>query len=504
MRLIRLVGNDEKGLIDNSFDTDIEIKKGQKIALQSVSFNERISILDLDDTNNEVVLQLASSGADNILTVSLTLGEYDKDNVETLFNEIRDLLCSAIKYPQTNPSLNDKIRLGMSIDCKLVSDRVNITASQSNLILNSARQTSGQSKYVNIIFTSPYLLKSDNSNTVNDDAKYYSSIPWSQQGGCMIHRVQIVNYVDTGTGLEDNGITLGLSKISPDIWKDKSQMTADEKTYYVRSNRNTDTYKTKIDGGTEQNSGVAPDTIAGDTDDNDYVEWIIDEGKLKCYLYRQSQVVPDLLVEDDYVQGTALYPFIIFHGGDSSIAVKNSRHTIDPFTTTNNDVVEDDEHVILHANPPPTTGGRRLIPTQTLTLSTLVANFFGFNNAINTIRAVSDRSTGNFFVVGSFIGDKIFIATLSNTSYMIELRNLKIESYNAESGTRQNIIAVVPKSSGLVANTIEYEVGNLYFINIAENGLFRNFSARLLRIDGSPIIVDGLSIVTLLIKDENE
>jgi hypothetical protein len=499
MRLIRLVGDNEKGFIDNSFETDIEIKKGQQIALQSASFNENIAVLDLDAANNTLVYDLGTATAENELTIELTIGEYDKDNKETLFNEIRDLLCSALNYDVISTS-GSKARFGTSFDCSLIGDRVTIRSSQSNFVLNNSRFTSGQAEFVNIVYSSPLLSKSSATNTVNDDAKYASNIPWASQGGVMVHRAQIVNYVDTGTGLEDNGVTLGLSKVAPDTWKNKSQMTADEKTYYIRSNRPADNYKTKIDGGTEQDSGVAPDTIAGNTDDNDYIEWVINEGKLQGYLYRSAQASADLLVEVDYVQGTPLYPFIIFHGGDSNIAVKNGRHTIDPFITSNVPLVEDDEDAVLHANPPPSQSPR--IPyTQRLTLSESLANFFGFTNTFNTTDSSITSVSGNRFIQGIFAGNNLFVATLTNTSYMIELRNLKIESYNADTGTRQNIIAVVPKSTGLLNGVVEYEPNNLYFIDIAESGLFRNFKARILRIDGSQILLNGLSILTLLIKD---
>ena len=500
MRLIRLVGDNEKGFIDNSFETDIEIKKGQQIALQSASFNENIAVLDLDAANNTLVYNLGTATAENELTIELTIGEYDKDNKETLFNEIRDLLCSALNY-DVILTTGSKARFGTSFDCSLIGDRVTIRSSQSNFVLNDTRYNAGQAEFVNIVYSSPLLSKSSATNTVNDDAKYASNIQWASQGGVMVHRAQIVNYVDTGTGLEDNGITLGLSKVAPDTWKNKSQMTADEKTYYIRSNRPADNYKTKIDGGTEQDSGIAPDTIAGNTDDNDYIEWVINEGKLQGYLYRSAQASADLLVEVDYVQGTPLYPFIIFHGGDSNIAVNRGRHTIDPFITDKIANIDDTPDTVLHANPPPAPNPNFVGFEQTLTLSESLANFFGFTNTSNTTNSSVTTVSGNRFIQGIFAGNNLFVATLTNTSYMIELRNLKIESYNADTGTRQNIIAVVPKSTGLLDGVVEYEPNNLYFIDIAESGLFRNFKARILRIDGSQILLNGLSILTLLIKD---
>jgi hypothetical protein len=82
---------------------------------------------------------------------------------------------------------------------------------------------------------------------------------------------------------------------------------------------------------------------------------------------------------------------------------------------------------------------------------------------------------------------------------------VKIDSYNAGIGSRQNIVAVVPKTNNTVEGSItEYEPNNLYFINVEQDALVRNWRARILRIDGSPIILTGLSVITLLIKDRGE
>jgi hypothetical protein len=84
---------------------------------------------------------------------------------------------------------------------------------------------------------------------------------------------------------------------------------------------------------------------------------------------------------------------------------------------------------------------------------------------------------------------------------MIELRNIQVDSYNSDTGQRQNIIAVIPQQTAGVKGIIEYEPNNLYFIDILQETLIRNFTARILRIDGSRPKLSGISVLTLLIKD---
>jgi hypothetical protein len=497
MRLIRLVGDDQSGIIDNQIDTDIVLKKDQQIALQSASFNERISVLTVDATNNEISYTIGS----NTITIQIDEADYDKNNREDLLNSIKNNLNKTLPYAAGQ-------RFGKSFNCQLSSnDKIVISSRASNFIRNDGRVSAGQSVNNNISYTSP-LYTSQIGDATDDRAKYASLVPWNASGGSMSHRLQIVNFVDNASGNDDNGVILGLSEVPVDDWKDKTTMTANEKTYYIEFKRASQNYFTKIKGGTEQDSAEAVGTVAGNTDDNDYIEWVSDAGKLKALLYRSTDAGATVLEELDFPQGTRLFPFIIQRGGAGSVAVKKASHHIDPFSdaVAPTPPVEDNDHIdTLHANPPPNRGLIAVGLPEYLTLAATVASFLGYNNTTITTKTVRHTSTGNLFIGADHIADKLFIATLSNTSYIIELMGVKIDSYNAGIGSRQNIVAVVPKTNNTVEGSItEYEPNNLYFINVEQDALVRNWRARILRIDGSPIILTGLSVITLLIKDRGE
>lgn len=111
----------------------------------------------------------------------------------------------------------------------------------------------------------------------------------------------------------------------------------------------------------------------------------------------------------------------------------------------------------------------------------------------------------NLIGIGSvFTSSHIFTATLSNVNYLVELHNLQIESYNSDSGNRENIIASINRHSGPSQGIIEYESNYPYFINIKENGYIRNLQARILRIDGAELNLIGQSVINLLIKEKDE
>ena len=143
----------------------------------------------------------------------------------------------------------------------------------------------------------------------------------------------------------------------------------------------------------------------------------------------------------------------------------------------------------------PSFNGGNGLTDNILTLSTALQTFFGFDANVTF-----SQGGPNFF----FVADRIFLATLSNVSFIIELNSIQIESYNSANGQRQNIVGVVPQQVQGIAGLVEYEPNNLYFINILENALVRNLRARILRIDGSRVRLSGLSVLTLLIKDKDE
>ncbi len=506
MRLIRLVGSEESGIIDNQIETEIVLKKGQQIALQSASFNERIAVLNIDATNNDLTYELGFGGTS--VQIQIDDGLYDKNNKSDLFNSIKNNLNKTIPYPTAT---NNNI-FGVSFNCELSNaDKVSIIGRQSNFIRNKGRQTANQAVLNNISYASP-LYTSQIGDTTDDRAKYVSLVPWNASGGVLSHRLQICNFVDNSSGNDDNGVILGLSDQPPDGWKDKTTMTAQEKGYFIEFKRASANYFVEIVDGvnkTNFDTAQAIGVVAGNNNDNDYIEWVQNAGKLQALLYRDADAGATLLHEIDYPQGTRLYPYIIQRGGAGSIAVKKAFHHIDPFSDAipNPPIIEEDEDHIdgLHANAPPQRGLVNAGATHTLTMSATLASYLGFNNVSTTTKTVRNDTTGNLFLSGEFFGDKLFISTLSNTSYIIELIGIKIDSYNAGTGSRQNIVGVIPKTNNTVEGSItEYEPNNLYFINVEQDALVRNWRARILRIDGSSIILNGLSVITLLIRDRDE
>ena len=498
MRLLRLTTDNTDAFFDNNFNTDIQIEQGQQIALQSCSFSEQISILNVDGTNRRLEFQYS---ANNNLVVELEdkTGDdnvYDATNFNDLLNDITDKLNKALVF-QTGKTIG----LSFKADLAIQTDKVRIGYRRSDHATAVSRIDRGQAELTNSLeavkVNNVIKLRRNVVRSNNDVAKYYSLIPW--RDGCFTFRCSMDNYNDNGTGNEDNGFVFGLSTVNPSVWKSKATMSNEEKTYYIKFIRSGVKYKIKSDGVNEADtaSNITAVANSGINIVGDFLEWSLDGSTLRATVYQRSSNAGVEIYSANLPAGTnpqrELYPFITVQGGLGDIQVRGAVHSINPFHNLHLDTdVENSvfEHDGVGAKPPAVTGNPE--SSNTLIMNQTVASFLGY-----TFRSITQNATSPC----NFDAEKIFIATNSNTSFIIELMNIQINSYNSESGQRQNIIAVVPKS--IEDNSIvEYEPNNLYFIDVSNTFSLRNIKARILRIDGSTPLVSGKSVLTLLIKNK--
>ena len=479
MRLLRLVSEDRNGLFDNFFHTDVEIKSGQEIALQSCSFSEQISSITIDNINNDISFKYSTT---KTLNIKLDEVAYNGLNVEDLFTDITNKLNGALVLDS-----GKTIGMKFKAEASSTSDRSEISYQVSKKSNVSQRESQGQAELINAQANagSPFRVHSTTTTSTNDSSKVFSRVPWSD--GCMVFRCQLHSFVDSGLG-SANGLTFGLSTISPDVWSAKDEMTQNEKSYFLAFYKNNEVYRTKSPTQLETDTAVTPQNVVNSNDpDGDYIEWSIDGSVLKCTIYQSDPDATTVVYSEPYTPGLILYPFCTFQGSSNNIKTSHMSWTIDPYHP--NASLLDAEHFDVSTKPPavrPTT-----VTINTLTMHGLLTSFLGYRNNINIVTARD---------VCLFQGDDIFKAYISNVSFIIELQNIQIESYNAQSGERQNIIAIVPQQSDISNHIIEYESNNLYFINVKNDFNIRNIKARILRIDGSQPLLSGLSVITLLIK----
>lgn len=487
MKLIRLQTEDNEGIFSTNFDSDITIKPNSQVALQSATFKEVPEELTIHGGNDELSFQVK---AGKVISINIANNTYNSSNEADLRKDIQDKLNAGLaldgkqiglqfKVDTTNPLDQPDCRMNFSYKRSKLFNNVQLLAN-GNAIATSINNA-GQSKDVVGSATS-------NAPTTTDNARYVVTSPFGK--GCSVWRARIIRLTNNGSGIDDNGFTLGLSETAPSEFSTPT-MSQTQKTYFIQTMRFGEDYKFKTKTQAVQDSGTEPENVAGGPT-ADTLEIALVGGKIVGKVYQQTGTTT--FFSEDYVAGTNLYPFITFQGALTSTQVDMLRGTIDPYATTHTQLGHD-ENLLgdgLTATPPqPPKNNAGVQSVNILTLTEDVRSFFGYKSRIITIQA-----GGNCDIVAFLM----YSQQVTTNSYIIELRNFNLESYDSQTGTRRNIVAVLPTTD--INQLVEYEPNTPLFIdmNNKETKNIKHILARILRTDSSTPNLAGISQITLLIQ----
>ena len=498
MKLLRLTSEDKTGLFDNDFSTsEIEIKKGDKLALQSASFSNIENVINISDFNRKVKFQMENIDENTTIEILLKEGQYSNLNLDDLFDDFEVKMNNAVGIDSP-----------LSFGCEAVARR----GTDEKVEIGYLRsQLANYSYYIDNDFMDENLVdytdgtdkiakETGQLDSIDDEAKFIQTRELGP--GAKVVRVRICDFVDNSSGIEDNGLTFGISDRF--IGPDEQNLTDDQKTFYIKFVRSGTAYKYKVKGGTEQTSTVNPQNVAATSNDNDYLEIAISDGRIEGRVYKSNPNSTHLLFSEPFVRTNnseqetlGFSPFITFQGSENSVKAQHYRAHSQTFE------VEDDltnnllNTVVNFGSNDPPDGGRGEGGVVILTLHNNISNYFGFNSEV-TSKTFKKEPQLNLVITG----ERIFTDTTSNASFILELRNIKIDSFNQ--GQRQNILACMPQIANREHEIVEYEPNNLYFVDVSQDFNLRNIQARLLSIDGFPVLLRGLSVLTLLLKSKDE
>jgi len=485
MKLIRLQTEDNDGIFSSNFDTDIVLEPDSQVALQSATFKEVPQQLVVHGGNDEVSFQV-TSGVTKIINIAHNV--YDSSNHTDLQKDIQDKLNATLDLSGKQIGLQFNVDTINNVNQQ--DSRINIGYKVSKVFTNTGLINNGLAIHNQIHNGGVALyLANDDDKNVNDNSRFVVNHPFGK--GCSIWRVRINRLTNNGSGLEDNGFTFGLSETAPADLSSPTMSQA-QKTYYIKTIRFGEDYQIKTKLQAVQDSGTEPEVVTGGTT-ADTLEIALVGGKIVGTVYQQTSTTT--LFTEDYVAGTDLYPFITFQGNQANCRVQMVRCTLDPFNLpTLNTFIDHNTAIVgdgLTATPPQPQPVAGVDSTNILTLPEDLRSFFGYQSRVITVQAGFDCDIIAFLM---------YSQQITTNSYMIELRNFDLESYDSQTGTRRNILAVLPTTD--LNQLVEYEPNNLLFIdtNNKYQKIYKNITARILRTDSSTPNLSGISQISIIIK----
>lgn len=504
MRLIRLTTDNPQAIFDNRFNADITIPKDAKIALQNISVESPNSIITITPDNNTLEYQVGNAGT---VQVTLPLGTYTGNNYQDLLDAITDNLNKSANFDLT---LDNRRELGIEWLCGIKSNKKVVIEYKLGDFKQYRTDPAVFDEWVNDedlirAVTSQggsFSMKIGEASRSNVTANTFIRNFISR--GCGFIRCRILRLL-TGTSEQESGFAIGLTSKNM-LNATNSDFTVADMTYGIRCkliNKGQPdeafNYFTIVNGVETDTGTPVANNVQGDND-NDQLEVMINAGKVELNYYDKDAPPNQALVlgSEDYTAGTELFPFMVFFGDSDNVRVNLVRLTESPFSNNPKATKTLAETDGLLAPVPQ----RNPAPNYLQFGSQTLANYLGYRYIRYPISGLTEN-----VVEATYPAENIFNSTLLSDAFIVLLDNIPLDSYDsyvnpAEGGLgqRKNILSVVPVSNETGA--VLYEPSTPYFIDIKNNSdlMLRTIRARVVYPDYTPLSIDGLATITILIS----
>lgn len=504
VKLVRMVSNDPNGFFESQFNTNIVLEPNSKIGLLSFSgsLTPVQAFLDL----NLVSFYGYNNPDDDTSVARIDNGLYNAANYNQLLQHLEDELNKVTILEDGNDHLEVlggqfSVRIDNAkptIEWKLAYNTVDLT---SHFLNNNITYDKG-TRLINAL----NLLNSTNALTASSLLGRYNIALATGYFNVKINKLVIDPGAPVGQ-VQSNGFLIGFSKRN---LRDVSPINFDESmidySIGVGSSDGANYTIYRREQGTITDLNQAPSYVAEGNDANSEILIYRNANAIEiAYTTGAGIRVPlheyDIEHEDDI----EYYPFLIFHTGQAYLKLEFEGATLDPY---NLPLTSQETSNTAFINP--VMEGTQLAPLYKFDLSLAAGfcDFFGFTEPTTHIyqQTQTERSANTGTNRGSFkiLANKEFRPALGATSYILEILNINLESYDSSQKQRKNIL------SSLIINDamdgLTKDDGGVIFMNMGnkEKVDLRNIKLRLVDQNYQPVTTVGTNVATLLFADSGE
>ena len=519
-KLIRVHTTNKNGTFDAIFKDNIVLEPNSEIALQSCCIARSVQQLNISGVNNIFTFQIQKNnsaghpeaGASAVKTILGNVGLYNKNTILGFMTDLQDKMNSSLNYLNTK-EFGTQCNISINNSNKLQIDMPHTDFDRLSDAVQSPNAT-----YKNMI-TAGNLLKNSGlgSASLTNSYVYYGK-PWTK--GCGVFRIKVRSLADVvGVPANSNGFIMGLveegnySKLTAGTFtvddldhaiKVKGTKAIDPAQFDPVQIRNPN--QTSIGGydATGFINSTRPTKLNDDVNNvqNDIYDIVMTEGSIK--LIKNEETTGNKVItsmhSQPYDRTKVYYGVCIILGATGDCSLTSVEANNDPFAQNHKNFVEgvhakkDDMEASISA---PRKLDRPTIYDFTFPDFT-VANYFGFKIAQQNAAEVTSSD-------GQFISDKTLQNIISTDTFILELENIPLESYDSISGGQKNIIAVIPVNERVVdgvSGIIDFEPNEKYFISLKNISslTLRNIKARFTTDTFDTVVTEGISTITLIVR----
>lgn len=496
MKILRLTTQNPQAIFDTNINDELLLAPDAKIALQSLTLEQDDEFLVIDDTNDTFTY---STQTGQSATITIPHQVISFQNFNTFFQTFTRLLNNSVNYDYNTP-YNSLLAIEWFVDTdttkKVIIEHKKAAVNEHVDMWIKGTDVDRQGGDLWGIYGNP---------SVGDLDEYTFNMlsPKVASRGNGFLRCQIYEALFNGAGNAKQGVLLGFSKtnLGEITSAEFTENMVDYGIVLTMTADGTGDYRAQQKAVFTDTTFNLDYTAAGDGA-NDYMEIQRNGTTIKAVIYGKNAGVREYIIATDVESNVDLYPFIVFHQIHQFFKINKVRTTISPFANdadfTAADKVDqgfDVSDFVGVTAPPMPTPGRT---AQFIDFNTEVfAEFLGYNN--QRIPQAGTTLARNI----QYIADKIFKPRFFVQTMLVEMLNLKLDSYDGlpTQEQRKSILAFIPQ--GNQDRITVYEPNNLNFINLKnkEPILLRNVKARIIQGDYTNINLLGQASLVLLIDE---
>jgi hypothetical protein len=519
--LIRLHTTDNNGNFDCDFHDDIIIKENTEIALHSLSVERQNKSIIIDSTNAVVQFQISSNvGVHN---VSLPHGLLSRVNFVERMNGLTDVMNSSLRFFRGTPT---EIENGTNTNAKETGMQIKVhTSENKNVIVDFlysectnvlTSNASGLIQTNNMNVASNRFKSDDNTASNSIDNLQHSNLTFKNpiSLGTHISRCRVRQFAnnDGATSGFIMGITTNSNKII------NNSLTLGDMNYGLRIKQTGSIIEVKNGksnpfGNNGLNQTLVNFAGGGGGSNNDVLsieirENVAGEGQKLFIMHYNAPagnahilLQADIDLRDSDGNDIPYFFFISLLGKNDSIQLDHVGSCRNQFLIPIIELTpqghpqaggQPPHGLTLPPNVPAT---NRSDTDMSVTFSSTLADYLGFDSAVNEYQGIDATFTGN----------RQFQQVVGSDNYIIEMLNLNINTYDSFEKGRKNVLAYVPVSETIIDDStgiVQYEPKERLFLPLANeySQTLRNIRARIVANDYSQIDTEGLSSLNILLR----
>ena len=499
MKLVRLYA-DNTNEFNNTFNSDFTLKPNSQIALLNGNFQKADKELVINSQNDTLSYSI---GTYTKTTDALTHQTVDKNNFKSFVEEIEEVLNKSL-------SVSDGDVTGMAWDVRYNSKGLpNKVRIDTDYGKNIDPFGAMEQDDVDDIGNNIYQKTDSTSEGTPNAALFYPDddlqVAFDGSNGSGFFRFTL-NQLGAG----GDGVYIGLSSLTGNEMGGTYTFNTSKVKFGIYAQNTATNYKTITINDGLQTSTLAVENATIGNNDNDVLCIESNLGKIRLVVYNDSNPDGVVLKEEEYTGVEELYPIVGFYN-KLSTSIRRLRFT--PYPLGSDTLTIKDKELKLKLNksppivdvgegtpqPPTQTAGNRGDKTPMIFNfpDKEFAEFLGFtSDSINV-------SPDDVFRLKS--NNSVYLFDTSE-SYIVELMNLKVMSYDGLLQQRKNILQVVQNGRDSTQPDFIYQTNTPIFLDL-DNAFpiaLRNIEARIVNSDYQKVDVQGEANLTLLFKDKTE